>query len=128
MAHMHATRSMRARASSVHGRHRCQTGTSSLRVVGREVEVYSVAYTGWHNASYTIGRKKETGMLERERESSRVLVIYTIYSASMLPCLEVAEFLGDDLADVDAKPVDDALGKVRVRGAAEDLNVGHSAL
>lgn len=45
-----------------------------------------------------------------------------------LPCLEVAEFLGDNLADVDAEAVDDPLGEIRMRGPAEDLDVRHSAL
>lgn len=42
-----------------------------------------------------------------------------------LPRLEVAELLGDHLADVDAEPVDDPLRQVRVRRAAEHLYVGH---
>lgn len=45
-----------------------------------------------------------------------------------LPCLQVAELLGDHLADVDAQPVDDPLRQVRVRRAAEHLDVGHSAV
>lgn len=45
-----------------------------------------------------------------------------------LPCLEVAEFLRDNLADVDAKPIHDPLRQVRMRGAAEDLDVRHPAL
>lgn len=45
-----------------------------------------------------------------------------------LPCLEVAEFLGDNLADVDAEPIDDPLGEIRMRGPAEDLDIRHSAL
>lgn len=44
------------------------------------------------------------------------------------PCLEVAEFLGDDLAEIDAEPVDDALRQVRVRRAAEHFDIRHPAL
>lgn len=62
------------------------------------------------------------GTGEREKERRRV------DSWGTLPCLEVAEFLGDDLADVNAEPVDDPLGKIRMRRPAEDLDVGHSAL
>lgn len=45
-----------------------------------------------------------------------------------LPCLQVAELLGDHLADVDTQPVDDPLRQVRVRRTAEHLDVGHSAV
>lgn len=45
-----------------------------------------------------------------------------------LPCLEVAEFLRDNLADVDAEPIHDPLGEIRMRGPAEDLDIRHSAL
>lgn len=46
----------------------------------------------------------------------------------LLPCLEVAEFLGDDFANVNAEPVDDALREVRMRRTAEYFYVRHSAL
>lgn len=45
-----------------------------------------------------------------------------------LPCLEVAEFLGDNLADVDAETIYDSLGEIRVRGPAENLYIRHPAL
>lgn len=45
-----------------------------------------------------------------------------------LPCFEVAELFGDHLADVDAQPIDDPLRQVRVRRAAEHLDVGHSVV
>lgn len=70
----------------------------------------------------------------RERAPPRVARSGTVRTENerdgegTLPCLEVAEFLGDDLADVNAQPVDDPLGEIRMRRAAEDLDVGHSAL
>lgn len=45
-----------------------------------------------------------------------------------LPCLEIAEFLGDNFADIDAEPVDDTLCQIRMGRAAEDFYVRHSAL
>lgn len=51
-----------------------------------------------------------------------------VLARARLPCLQVAELLGDHLADVDAQPVDDPLRQVRVRRAAEHLDVGHSAV
>lgn len=45
-----------------------------------------------------------------------------------LPCFEVAKLLGDHLANVDAQPVDDPLRQIRVRRAAEHLDVWHSVV
>ena len=45
-----------------------------------------------------------------------------------VPCFEVAEFFGNHFANVDAQPIDDPLGQIWVRGAAEHLDVRHSAL
>lgn len=73
-------------------------------------------------------------------EKSRLLrprpIVYTVFhcvpelslSRFGLPCLEVAELLGDHFADVDAQPVDDPLRQVRVRRAAEHLDVRHSVV
>ena len=40
---------------------------------------------------------------------------------------QVGELFSDDLAEVNAKPVDDFLGEIGMRRAAEDFYVGHSA-
>lgn len=57
-----------------------------------------------------------------------VVAVWLPHGKRPLPCLEVAEFLGDNLADVDAEAVHDPLSEIRMRRAAEDLDVRHSAL
>lgn len=47
---------------------------------------------------------------------------------SPLPCFEVAKFFGDNLSNVDTKPVYDTLSQIRMRRATEDFDVRHSAL
>lgn len=61
-------------------------------------------------------------------ETERVLCAGSCVVRAILPCLEVAEFLRDNLSDVDAEPIDDPLSEIWMRGPAEDLDIRHSAL
>lgn len=63
------------------------------------------------------------------RMGTRLISATTLYiTDDYVPCLEIAEFLRDNLADINAKAIDDSLGQIRVRSPAEDLDVRHSTL
>lgn len=72
------------------------------------------------------GLTRSAGALKSEYTRGRKIAAQT--KNRYPPCLKVAEFLGNDFADIDAESVDNPLGQVRVRRAAEDLDVRHPAL
>lgn len=53
-----------------------------------------------------------------------LLVLVCHYS----PCFQIAKLLGDHLAQVDAKAIDNTLRQIRMRGARKHFNVWHSGV
>lgn len=54
-----------------------------------------------------------------------VIIIITLIIPHVSPCLLVAEFLGDDLSELQSEALRYLLREVRMRAAAEYFNIRH---